>query len=60
MRIPMSALSKTRPEIGTRWRIMLFRCDRSANAFLAWNPTLSATFHTPEKFGVFEFVGESR
>jgi hypothetical protein len=57
MRIPMSALSPTGPQAGTRWRLNLFRCDRAHNAYLTWNPTLSATFHTPEKFGVLEFVG---
>jgi hypothetical protein len=59
VRIPLSSLSSIRPEIGTRWRLNLFRCDRAHNAFLAWNPTLSGTFHVPEKFGAMEFVGEA-
>lgn len=54
-RIPLSALSQTKPRAGTRWRINLFRCDRARNAFLAWNPTYKVTFHVPEKFGTLEF-----
>jgi hypothetical protein len=30
--------------------------DTAHDAFLAWNPTLSQTFHTPERFGVLEFT----
>ena len=56
MRIPLSALSETLPAAGTRWRLNLFRCDRANQAGLAWSPTLSGTFHVPEKFGVLEFV----
>jgi predicted TIM-barrel fold metal-dependent hydrolase len=55
--IPLAALSEAKPAIGTRWRINLYRCDRAQNAFLAWNPTLTKTFHTPERFGVLEFTG---
>ncbi len=55
MRIPISALSETKPSRGTRWRINLFRCDYANKAFLAFNPTLTGTFHTPERFGVLEF-----
>jgi predicted TIM-barrel fold metal-dependent hydrolase len=54
-RIPLSALSQAKPHAGTHWRINLFRCDVAHSAFLAWNPTLQATFHAPEKFGVLEF-----
>jgi len=57
MRIPLTALREARPGAGTRWRINLFRCDRAHDAFLAWNPTLTKTFHTPERFGVLEFTG---
>jgi predicted TIM-barrel fold metal-dependent hydrolase len=59
MRIPLPALSSTQPEPGTRWRLNLFRCDRAHNAFLAWNPTMSGTFHVPEKFGALEFIGHA-
>jgi predicted TIM-barrel fold metal-dependent hydrolase len=56
MRIPLKALSESKPSVGTRWRINLYRCDRAHNAFLAWSPVLVGSFHTPEKFGVLEFA----
>jgi hypothetical protein len=55
MRIPMRALSATKPQVATRWRLNLFRCDRAQKAFLAWNPTLAGSFHVPEKFGFLQF-----
>ena len=54
MRIPWRALSKTKPATGVRWRINLYRCDYANNAFLAFNPALTGTFHTPERFGILE------
>ena len=56
VRIPLAALADTAPQAGTRWRINLYRHDRANNAFLAWNPTLTQTFHTSEKFGWLEFA----
>ncbi|MGE5611097.1 MAG: amidohydrolase family protein [Bacillota bacterium] len=55
VRIPMSALGQARPGVGTRWRLNLFRSDRAHDAFLAWNPALTPSTHTPERFGVLEF-----
>jgi hypothetical protein len=56
MRIPLTALSETKPVAGTRWRLNFFRRDCANHAALAWSPTLSGTFHVPEKFGVLEFA----
>ena len=56
MRIPLKALASTKPQAGMQWRLNFFRCDRANNAFLAWNPALTGSFHTPEKFGWLEFV----
>lgn len=56
MRIPMKALAKTKPVAGQTWRLNLYRCDRANNAFLAWSPTLTSSFHAPEKFGSLLFV----
>ena len=56
MRIPLRSLASTKPRAGTQWRLNFFRCDRANDAFLAWNPALTGSFHTPEKFGVLEFV----
>jgi hypothetical protein len=56
LRIPLTALSNAKPARGTRWRMNLFRCDRANSAGLAWSPSLSGTFHVPERFGTLEFV----
>jgi predicted TIM-barrel fold metal-dependent hydrolase len=56
MRIPLKSLASIKPQAGTQWRLNFFRCDRANDAFLAWNPALTGSFHTPEKFGVLEFV----
>ena len=47
---------RRKAEDRSRWRINLYRCDRANKAFLAWSPTISGSFHAPEKFGVLEFV----
>jgi hypothetical protein len=54
LRIPTETPFSQRVEKGNRLRINLFRSDRAANAFLAWNPTLKNTTHVPERFGVLE------
>jgi hypothetical protein len=56
LRIPVAALSVRPPARGTHWRLNLFRCDRANHAALAWRPTLTGTFHQPERFGSLEFV----
>jgi hypothetical protein len=55
LRIPLGALSSVKPQAGIHWRMNLFRCDRANEAFLAWNPTLTGSFHVPERFGVLAF-----
>jgi len=55
MRIPLAALSAAQPAPGTRWRINLYRHDLAHRAFLAWNPTATASAHTPERFGFLVF-----
>lgn len=54
-RIPLTSLSATPPQPGTRWRVNLYRIDRAHKVFLASNPTLNGSFHTPERFGWLEF-----
>ena len=56
MRIPLASLSQTPPKSGTRWRLNLFRCDRAGDAYLAWRPTLSGSFHVPDRFGWLELA----
>jgi hypothetical protein len=55
VRIPISAISSTPPKAGAKWRLNLYRSDRAHNAFLAWNPTLTPSAHTPQRFGTLEF-----
>ena len=54
IRIPMKSLGTPAP--GARWRINLFRHDTANGGFLAFSPTLTNTFHTPERFGWIEFA----
>lgn len=51
VRIPMKALVETGPEAGARWRLNLYRHDAASRSGLAFSPTLTGTFHTPERFG---------
>ena len=55
LRIPLATLGDARPAAGAKWRVNLYRSDRAGNVFLAWNPTLTGTAHTPDRFGVIEF-----
>ena len=56
LRIPNTALDGSTPSPGGHWRLNLFRCDRANHAALAWQATLTGTFHAPERFGILEFV----
>ncbi len=56
MRISLAALGSPVPKDGTRWRLNLFRCDRKHKAALGWSPTLTGSFHVPERFGTLEFA----
>ncbi|HZJ16663.1 MAG TPA: amidohydrolase family protein [Chthoniobacteraceae bacterium] len=56
VRIPLKALANTPPQPGVRWRINLFRHDTANRGFLAFSPTLTGSFHTPERFGWIEFA----
>jgi predicted TIM-barrel fold metal-dependent hydrolase len=56
VRIPLSSISPQAPRAGSRWRLNLYRHDNAHRVFLAWNPTLTRTAHTPEMFGWLEFA----
>jgi hypothetical protein len=60
MRIPFSALQDHPPAVGDKFRINLFRSQGpSPNRIeVSWQPTMSHTFHTPERFGLLRLVGE--
>jgi predicted TIM-barrel fold metal-dependent hydrolase len=50
MRIPMAAFKSNPPTAGEQWRFNLYRIDRAHKAFLALNPTLRGSYHTPARF----------
>lgn len=57
--VPLRAISNDMPQVGTRWRANLYRHDVAHRVFMAWNPTLTETAHTPEKFGWLAFVDDN-
>jgi predicted TIM-barrel fold metal-dependent hydrolase len=60
VRIPLNALATAPPTLGARWRINLYRFDKANRAYLAFNPTLTASFHAPERFAWLEFGSDQR
>ncbi|HEV2399819.1 MAG TPA: carbohydrate-binding family 9-like protein [Candidatus Sulfotelmatobacter sp.] len=58
MRIPYAAIDTRPAEVGNTLRINLFRCQGagSARKYLAWQPPMRDSFHTPEKFGILKLV----
>jgi hypothetical protein len=58
MRIPWAG-SLSKPEVGDKWRVNLFRCVGIGNErYLAWQPTFTVepNFHVPEAFGWLKFI----
>ena len=58
MRIPWAG-SLSKPEVGDKWRVNLFRCVGIGDErYLAWQPTFTAepNFHVPEAFGWLTFI----
>ena len=59
--IPFSSVAEV-PVNGTRWRVNFCRIDRLSRdgslprELSAWSPPMRESFHTPERFGVVEFV----
>jgi len=53
MKIPFSAIDTRPPAAGNRLRINLFRSQGppSARHEIAWQATMSDSFHVPERFG---------
>ena len=62
MAIPFDSVTNSPPVAGTRWRANFSRIDRPSRdgslprELTAWSPPLRPNFHTPEKFGIIEFV----
>ena len=62
MRIPLSSLQSKPPAVGQTFRINLFRSQgpEPNRIHLVWQPTMSNTFHVPEKFGVLRLTDAAR
>ena len=60
MKIPFSALSDQQPDKGREFRINLFRSQGEGDGLvqICWQPSMSRTFHVPEKFGLLRLVGK--
>ena len=60
MKIPWSALGETSPEAGKRFRINFFRSQgpTATRKDIAWQPTMSETFHVPERFGLLKLAAD--
>jgi|HubBroStandDraft_3_1064219.scaffolds.fasta_scaffold00150_17 hypothetical protein len=60
MRIPFSALQGHAPSVGDRFRINLFRSQGPPpnRTEVVWQPTMSHTFHVPERFGLLRLGAE--
>jgi hypothetical protein len=58
MRIPFSAVTSKSPAVGSKFRINLYRTEGSGHDAkeVMWRPTLSKTFHVPERFGELKLV----
>ncbi|MGH9502646.1 MAG: carbohydrate-binding family 9-like protein [Terriglobales bacterium] len=62
MRIPFSAIDARPPAPGNTLRINLFRSQGPPpnRHEITWQPPLSSTFHTPERFGSLKLVGSGK
>jgi len=58
MKIPWTALDDTPPSAGKTVRVNFFRSQGplSNRKEIAWQPTMSETFHVPERFGLLRLV----
>jgi hypothetical protein len=57
--IPFRSLVAAPPRAGTTWRANFCRIDRPPSVereLSAWSPPMRGSFHTPERFGLIEFV----
>lgn len=58
MRIPFAAIDPYEPKIGSVFRIDLFRTEGAApdTKNITWQPTMSKTFHVPNRFGQLKLI----
>ncbi|MDP9337544.1 MAG: carbohydrate-binding family 9-like protein [Acidobacteriota bacterium] len=60
MKIPWSALSEASPAVGKTFRVNFFRSQGplATRKDIAWQPTMSETFHIPERFGLLKLAAD--
>ena len=60
MKIPLSAIDHRPPKAGNTFRINLFLSEGppSDHHEVTWQPPMSNTFHTPERFGLLKLIEE--
>ena len=58
MRIPYAAIDSRPAQPGNTLRVNLFRCQgpNSSRHYIAWQPPMRESFHTPERFGILKLV----
>jgi len=62
LRIPFSAIDHRSPKAGNTFRMNLFLSEgpSSNHREVTWQPPMSSTFHTPERFGLLKLVNEKQ
>jgi hypothetical protein len=60
MRIPFAALDTRAPSAGTIFRANFYRTDGppQRSQEITWQPTMSKTFHVPERFGLLQLSNQ--
>jgi len=60
LKIPFKSVDGETPTAGKTYRLNLFRTEGGPNEGkeILWQPTMSETFHVPEKFGLMKLVGK--
>jgi len=58
MCIPYASIDPRPPAAGNKLRVNFYRCEGhgSSRIYLTWQPTMSANFHVPERFGILSLV----
>ena len=62
MRIPLSSIDTRPATAGNTFRMNLFLSEGPASNHheVTWQPPMSNTFHTPERFGLLKLVGDKK
>jgi len=62
MRIPLASIDQRSAKIGNKFRMNLFLSEGAPSKHheVTWQPPMSNTFHTPERFGLLKLVAEKK